>query len=184
MRLLKELKTNEPEDFRNYLRMNSETFEELLKLVSPHIKKQDTVMRNSIIPEERLVVTLRFLATGRSYECLKFNTGISPQAIGCIIPETCKIIYKVMQPKHLKFPTTTEEWKKIGKRFETRWQFPNCAGAIDGKHIRITCPAQSGALYYNYKKFYSIILMALVNADYEFIYFDIGKTEEIRTLVF
>lgn len=63
----------------------------------------------------------------------------------------------------------------IGERFNSRWQFPNCGGAIDGKHIRITCPAKTGAFYYNYKKFYSIVLMALVNSDYEFLYVDVGK---------
>lgn len=54
-------------------------------------------------------------------------------------------------------------------------QFPNCGGAIDGKHIRITCPADTGALYYNYKNFYSVVLMAIVNANYEFIFADVGK---------
>lgn len=65
----------------NYLRMSPEVFDRLLKLVGPHIQKQNTLMRDCIGPEERLVVTLRYLATGRSYECLKFSTSISPQAI-------------------------------------------------------------------------------------------------------
>lgn len=43
------------------------------------------------------------------------------------------------------------------------------------ENIRITCPAKTGAFYYNYKKFYSIVLMALVNSDYEFLYVDVGK---------
>lgn len=59
-------------------------------------------MRISIPPEERLIETLRFLATGRSYEDLKFSTGISAQALGYIIPETCKIIYETLKEKYLK----------------------------------------------------------------------------------
>ena len=50
-------------------------------------------MRNAISAEERLVATLRYLATGCSYEDIKFRTGISPQALGKIIPETCEAIY-------------------------------------------------------------------------------------------
>lgn len=46
---------------------------------------------------------------------------------------------------------------------------------MDGKHIRIVPPPRSGAQYYNYKNFYSIVLMALVNSNYEFIFVDVGK---------
>nr|CAH7763284.1 unnamed protein product [Callosobruchus chinensis] len=63
----------------------------------------------------------------------------------------------------LYFPHTVEECKAVGEGFHRRWQFPNCGGAIDGKHIRITYPAKTGAFYYNYKKVYSIVLMALLN---------------------
>lgn len=54
-------------------------------------------MRQAISPEERLVATLRFLATGQSYESLKFSTGIAAQTLGCIIPNTCKALCKVLQ---------------------------------------------------------------------------------------
>lgn len=100
-RLLKELSAD-PSDYRNYLRMNEETYEKLLSLVTPLIRKKNTVMRTSISPHERLSATLRFLATGRSYECLKYSTLISPQALGQIIPETCEAIYKVLKNEFLQ----------------------------------------------------------------------------------
>lgn len=59
-------------------------------------------MRKSISPHERLTATLRFLATRRSYEDLKFSTIISPQALGYIIPETCEAVYKVLHKDYLK----------------------------------------------------------------------------------
>lgn len=59
-------------------------------------------MRKAITAEERLIVTLRYLATGRSLEDLKFSAVISPQALGKIIPETCSCIYKALRKKYLK----------------------------------------------------------------------------------
>lgn len=76
-------------------------------------------------------------------------------------------------------PETKDGWKQIAVGFKDRWNMINCGGAIDGKHIRITPPPHSGALYYNYKHFYSIVLMAVVNHNYEFIYVDAGKQGRI-----
>ena len=73
----------------------------LLTLVTPIIKKKDTIMRTAIAPHERLSATLRFLATGRCYEDLKFSTAISPQALSLIVPETCKAIYKVLRDDYM-----------------------------------------------------------------------------------
>lgn len=55
----------------------------------------------------------------------------------------------------------------------------NYGGAIDGKHIRIVQTPQTGFQFYNYKGFYSIVLMAIVNSNYEFIYVDVGKNGRI-----
>lgn len=91
--LLKELETKEPTDFKNYLRMDSGTFYHLLRLVEPRIKNNETRMREAVSAKERLAVTLRYLATGDSFEDLKFSTAISLQLIGLIVPETCKAIF-------------------------------------------------------------------------------------------
>lgn len=57
-------------------------FKKLLKLVAPEITKKNTLW-DAISAEERLVVTLRFRATGRSSEDLKFGSAtISTQALG------------------------------------------------------------------------------------------------------
>lgn len=102
MSLLRDLRDNNPDDFKNYLRMDTNAFDELLNLMRPHVSKQDTAMRGSIPADERLIATLRFLATGRGYEDLKFSTGISAQALGRIIPETCKALYEVLHRDYLK----------------------------------------------------------------------------------
>jgi hypothetical protein len=45
-----------------------------------------------------------------------------------------------------KMPTPTlEKWLKIAEEFWSVWNFPNCIVAVDGKHVVITAPANTGS---------------------------------------
>lgn len=96
LNLLNYIKDTDPEDYRNYFRMSSDTYCELLNMLRPYITKQKTNMREAISANERLAVTLRFLATGRSFEDLKFSSIISLTTISKIVLETCNAIIKVL----------------------------------------------------------------------------------------
>ena len=65
--LIRELSDEDEKGYKNFLRMDMDSFNELLHLVEPHIKRQDSLMRQSISPAERLALTLRFLATGNRF---------------------------------------------------------------------------------------------------------------------
>ena len=52
---------------------------------------------------------------------------------------------------------------------------PHVTGVIDGKHVRIKCPKDTGSLYYNYKGFFSLVLLVICDADYCFTLFDVGQ---------
>lgn len=171
---LEELRLNDPFSFRQYLRMSAGDFEELLQIVGPHITKQSTHLRKTIPPEEKLAVTLRFLATGNSYQDLSYTFRMHRTTIAGFVPLVCKKIYECLKDLYLKLPDTPEVWKSYAKRTEERWQFPNCIGAADGKHIAILHPEDSGSTHYNYKGFYSIVLLAIVDYDYRFLYVDVG----------
>ena len=73
-----------------------------------------------------------------------------------------------------KFPLRTEEWFKHGENFYKQWNLPQWLGALDGKHILMQAPANSGSIYCNYKGTFSIVLLAVVDAEYKFMYVDVG----------
>lgn len=79
----------------------------------------------------------------------------------------------------LQIPNTADKWKEIAKGFDQKWNFPHCLGALDGKHVQIKKPPGSGSLYYNYKNFFSIVMLAVVNSDYEFLMVDVGMNGRV-----
>lgn len=101
-KLLIELKSEEPEFYRNFVRMDSQQYEYLLALVTPHIKKEDTVMRESISAGERLMLTLRFLATGESFQSLTYLFRMPLSTISTVIPNVLDAIYKVLVGEYMK----------------------------------------------------------------------------------
>jgi hypothetical protein len=104
---------------------------------------------------------------------MSFSYRIAPSTVHSIIISTCEAIWNKLSPTELPQPTE-EEWNKKAEEFYSLWQFPNCIGAIDGKHIEIQAPNNSGSLFFNYKKTFSIVLLALVDANYKFTIIDVG----------
>ncbi|XP_066970013.1 putative nuclease HARBI1 [Macrobrachium rosenbergii] len=173
-KLLRELFEEDTSSYKNSVCMSPEDFHYLLEIVSPKIRKRDTQLRKAITPSERLAVTLRFLVSGDSYHSLMHLFRIPVPTISIIVPEVCEALYTSLQEDFLKVPNSNEEWNKVADEFQEKCQFPNCMGAIDGRHIVLKQPQNSGSLSFNYKGTNSIVLMALVDANYKFLYIDVG----------
>jgi hypothetical protein len=91
-----------------------------------------------------------------------------------LIPQVCKALIFALKSEFLSIPSNENEWEGIAKSFNDIWNFPHCIGAVDGKRVAIIPPPNTGSLYYNYKHFFSVVLMAIVDADLKFICVDIG----------
>lgn len=87
--------------------------------------------------------------------------------------EVCDAVIKNLLRESMPTPGI-EQWEKNIEEFWNKWNFPNCVASIDGKHVIILAPPNSGSLYFNYKKTFSIVLMALVDANYNFIAVNVG----------
>ncbi|KAH7700168.1 hypothetical protein AAVH_32716 [Aphelenchoides avenae] len=170
--LLRDLKLDDRE-FRKYTRMSRETFTDLLGRVEAGLTKRSR--RESINPEQRLLICLRYLATGESFRSLSFSYYLGESTVGAIVHETCKVLVEVLKPEFLVTPSTTDEWLAVAGEFWERWQLPNTLGAIDGKHVRLKCPAKSGSLWYNYKGFFSSVLLVIADANYRIRYASVGS---------
>ncbi|KAL4084943.1 hypothetical protein QTP88_027809 [Uroleucon formosanum] len=171
--LLKELSVEDPKSFYNHLKMNEDMFLYLLKKVFPYIQKENTNMREALPARLKLEIVLRFLATGDSFASLSALYRVPKCTISCFLLDVLEAIYKALE-NFIKVPSTENEWKKIQNDFNIRWNFLLCCGAIDGKHVLIRNPPNGVSNYFNYKGTYSVVLLAAVDANYCFIYIDVG----------
>ena len=104
---------------------------------------------------------------------IAYNFRIGVLTARQIILDVSTVIWDALASIYLPVPSKIE-WHSIADEFFMRWNFPNCIGAIDGKHIMIQCPVNSESLFYNYKSYFSIVLLAVASADYRFVMMDIG----------
>lgn len=155
--------------------MSPDSFQYILNAVGPSIQKEDTRFRKAVSPSERLCLTIHFLAYGCSQQSLSFSYRLGRSTVSEIVRETCEAIWNCLSEHYCRAPKKKEHWKKISKDFEDIWNLPHCIGAIDGKHIAIKSPLNSGSLYFNYKGYFSLVLMAICDAHYVFTLIDSGS---------
>ena len=144
--------------------------------MKPKITKKTTRFRLPISPEETLAIALRFLSTGETYKSLMYQYRVGEVSISRFVPEACQVIIESFIEEYMSLPDSNEKWLSVAKKFEEKWQFPNCVGAIDGKHVPLInlFNINNGSTYVNYKSFFSIALLALVDDDYKFLYVSVG----------
>ena len=206
--LLPELKAH-PDKFFDYMRMDTEIFDILLQTLNERFhsvyflitgepwttfetfRLTKISIRTAICAEERLMITIRYLATGESYRSLSFQFRLGVMSVSRIVSETCAALYEVLHHDYLEIPKTADEWRRVASGFWENCNIPNTLGihfldflpfllissvlgAIDGKHILIRKPPGSGTKFFNYKGRTWTVLMAICDADYYCIYASFG----------
>ncbi|XP_016839763.1 protein ALP1-like [Nasonia vitripennis] len=162
---------NDEEQFIHFTRMNVQTYNYVYDLIRDRLVKRSR--RTHLPPELRFSLTLNYLAHADSIRKQEYFYSIGLSTVKQIIPEVCAVLCEVLVPLFLQFPST-QQFEVIASDFMQDLYFPNCIGAIDGRHCRIDKPPGSGSLFFNYKHFYSIVLMASCDSKQRFTWATVG----------
>ncbi len=160
-------------DWLENFRMSQATFLYVCNEIRPVVEKEDTVMRSAIPVEQRVALTLWFLATNSDYRTIGHLFGVSKHTVCVVTKEVCAAIVKVLLPKYIRIPTG-DGLKAVIEGFKDKLGFPQCVGVVDGTHIPIVSPVECPADYYNRKGWHSIIMQGTVNHLGHFIDVYIG----------
>ena len=110
-----------------------------------------------------------------SFRSLAFEFRMGESTVRSIVYEACEVLWTVLQPKRMPAPDGNL-CKRVAHDYYIKWNFPNCFGSIDGKHIRIDCPDKTGSEYYNYKHFFPLVLQGVADAHCKFLTIDVGAS--------
>lgn len=75
--IIRELRDNDPLEFKSVIRLTPEQFEELLLKISPIISRADTFMHPALSARLKLELTLAFLASGTNSRILSVMFRVS-----------------------------------------------------------------------------------------------------------
>ena len=159
-------------------RVSKATFNFILGRIE-HDLQRDTVAEEPIPPAFRLAVCLYRLARGDYFYTIAEMTDLGNSTVCGIVSEVTKaIINNLWSDQVLRhFPRNEEEFREKILDMEELRQFPCSWAAIDGCHIPLKCPTgglQANKEYHNFKNFYSIVLMGMVDARRRFVWASCG----------
>uniref|UniRef100_A0A1E1XIP8 DDE Tnp4 domain-containing protein n=1 Tax=Amblyomma aureolatum TaxID=187763 RepID=A0A1E1XIP8_9ACAR len=170
-RLMRDVRGGKLDTFIRHYRMTPRLFDVLLSFVEDDLTVQN-VAREPLEPGERLAITLSYLASGKDIKEVANMYLVGIETARLSIHLTCRAIWKNLKHRFMKVPTG-EDWCQIADGFEEHWQFPNCVGAIGGRHVTIATPCQSGDGYLNQKNTSSVVLLAAVDSSCKYILVDV-----------
>ncbi|WKX90430.1 hypothetical protein Q1695_009353 [Nippostrongylus brasiliensis] len=160
------------QQFHEYTRLTPEEFDELHSRIAPRLEHRKC-HRFPVSSVHRLAITMRFLGHGSGFVALSHEVRLGRATVMKIVYECCRAIKDELWSD--TFPTpTAADWHQSAEQFRRLWRYPRAVASIDAKHFRCNAPRKSGSSFYNYKGFFSIVLLAIVSGGYRIIAFDVG----------
>ncbi|XP_050028799.1 uncharacterized protein [Dermacentor andersoni] len=160
--------------FKQSFRVSETTFRYLVDVCRPAMQRQATNMRECVALEKRVAVSLYKLCSCAEDRAIADIFGIGRSTVNVIYREFCATVVATLEKEWVKMPSPDDMPAHI-KEFQAVCDFPQGVGALDGCRIPVSPPKEHASDYYNYKGWYSIILLALVDHKYRFRYVNVGS---------
>lgn len=130
--------------------MDSNKFLQIFNRIEHHLIARVKTRPHDNIPSKlRLAIVLEFLASGTICRHMSSVYRVSKASMYQMIDQVCNALIIEFKGEFMTF--SNENWLSVANEFNYRWNLPNCIGAIDGRHVPILCPPNSGSLFFNYK---------------------------------
>ena len=126
-------------------------------------------MRKAVEVEKKVGLFLYFIASTASYRTLSNLLGLPRGFVYICIRKVAAALLRKLKPKYLSIAKGDELARMIAN-YKEKWGFSMCAEAIDGIHIPVTTPQQNHESYNNRKSHHSIVMEALADSNYLFLF--------------
>ena len=144
------------------MRVSKNALHFLIDELRVDLERQNTKRRKAVTAHRKVALFLYYLASTDSYRSLGNLFGFSRAFVCICLRQVSEAILQKVKTKHISFPKGDEPLQVIAHHKE-RWDFPMCAGAMDGTHIAIGTPPHNHVAYVNRKSYHSIVLQAVVD---------------------
>ncbi|KAH8270314.1 hypothetical protein KR018_007728 [Drosophila ironensis] len=196
--LLSELQSRKDECYHlNYfLAITESQFRYLVQKMEPIISQYAPQRKKkSFSAEERLAITLKYLATGEVHSCRNYCFRASKIVINEMIANICLGFYEHLKDQYVTLPKTDDQWRSSAEEMERKHNLPHCVGNLFMRSIQLQgsgpgsgsnsnggsgsgAAAAAAAAIGDDRKRATVIFTAIVDADNNFQY---AKVEQAAT---
>ncbi|XP_069757269.1 putative nuclease HARBI1 [Narcine bancroftii] len=171
------------DEWRGHFRMSRATFDFVLELVEPQLRRKTTNWRQPLEPRLRLAIALWWYATPCEYRSISCIFGVGVATVCVLVRQVTGALSRALSKRFVQLPSGARLQEAM-HGFAERG-YPMCAGAIHGTHIPIRPPPEDPLAYSNQKGWHSIVLQAVV--DHNQCFTDVyvgwpGRTHDAQVL--
>ena len=119
-------------------------------------------------PRHRLLLALRFFATGDFCYSVRDSHGVSKASVHNCINRVTQALSDVYFGEVVSWPRSETARQRIAGDFFRKYRFPAVCGALDGTLIPIMTPSENEWQFVDRKGSHSLNVLAIAGPDYQF----------------